>query len=112
MVFLLVSILVFFIMIIILLLLLLFLLGLGSRKSRHIITPKQLVQRALIHLLEEEAVDLFREHFGRKYIIKKRKNTGMKEETEGGGSLDLSLHECAVVICEICIAIKPTMHVM
>jgi hypothetical protein len=33
-------------------------------------------------------VELFREHFGEKYIIKKQKDTGMKEETDGGGGHD------------------------
>jgi DNA anti-recombination protein RmuC len=33
-------------------------------------------------------VELFREHFREKYIIKKQKDTAMKEETDGGGGHD------------------------
>jgi hypothetical protein len=33
-------------------------------------------------------VVLFREHIGENYIIKKQKDTGMMEETDGGGDHD------------------------
>jgi hypothetical protein len=43
-----------------------------------VVTPKQLVQRGLNYLSEEEAVELFKEYFGEKYTIEKEKNTCVK----------------------------------
>jgi hypothetical protein len=54
--------------------------GLGTRESPRVVTPKQLVERGLNYLSEEEAVELFKEHFGEKYIIKKTK----RYKCEGG----------------------------
>jgi hypothetical protein len=62
--------------------------GLGIRELPRVVTPKQLVERGLNYLSEEEAVELFKEHYGEKYTIKKQKDTGVKEETDGGGSHD------------------------
>jgi hypothetical protein len=44
--------------------------GLGTIESTQV-TLKQLVQRGLDYLSEEESVELFKEHFGEKYIIEK-----------------------------------------
>jgi hypothetical protein len=52
--------------------------GLGTREIPRVVTFKQLVQRGL----EEEAVELFKEHFEEKYTIEKRKDTCVKEETD------------------------------
>jgi hypothetical protein len=51
---------------------------LKKRESPLVVTPKQLVERGLNYLSEEEAVEFFREHFGEKYTIKKQKDTGVK----------------------------------